>query len=181
MRQYLDLISTSNPSSRDITYLIAINTKQIGIAAIEDRPQLVELCIHCFNSYMRATINNKDQRTTYYIMDQYRLLAEALLRKGENKTVREIAVHFQFYGHLGFKMKMPFLLEVADSTRVPAGGELAVDRGRFSAAVTEAIEAEPKVEFDREDGVVRAIRGTCACGQDVVIHCSYEEEEELGE
>ena len=113
MRQYLDLISTSNPSSRDITYLIAINTKQIGIAAINDRPQLVELCIHCFNSFLRATINNRDQRTSYYIMNQYRLLAEALLRDGKKETVHEIAIHFQFYGHLGFKMKMPFLLEVA--------------------------------------------------------------------
>jgi len=113
MRQYLDLISSSNPSSRDITYLIAINTKQISVAAIGNRPQLVELCIHCFNSYLRATINNKDQRTTYYIMNQYRLLAEALLRRGKNETAHEIAVHMQFYGNLGFKMRMPFLLEVA--------------------------------------------------------------------
>jgi len=113
MRQYLDLVSTSNPSSRDITYLIAINTRKIGIAAIEKRTKLAELCIHCFNSYLRATINNKDQRTSYYIMDQYRLLAESLLRHGENSAVREIAGYFQFYGQLGFKSKMPFLLEVA--------------------------------------------------------------------
>lgn len=113
MRQYLDLISDSNPSSRDITYLIAINTKRIGIGAIGTRPQLVELCIHCFNSYLRATINNQDQRTSYYIMNQYRQLADALLRHGDDEVVREIALHFQFYGLLGFKSRIPFLLEVA--------------------------------------------------------------------
>ncbi len=113
MRQYLDLISDSNPSSRDVTYLIANNTKRIAISAIENRPQLVELCIHCFNSYLRATVNNKDQRTSYYIMNQYRLLAENLLRHGKNDVVQEIALHFQFYGLLGFKQGIPFLLEVA--------------------------------------------------------------------
>lgn len=113
MRQYLDLISDSNPSSRDITYLIAINTKRIGIGAIGTRPPLVELCIHCFNSYLRATINNQDQRTSYYIMNQYRQLADALLRHGDEEVVREIALHLQFYGLLGFKANIPFLLEVA--------------------------------------------------------------------
>ena len=44
-----------------------------------------------------------------------------------------------------------FLLQVADRTRVPAGGALAVDRGRFSTAVTEAIEAEPNVELIRRE------------------------------
>lgn len=113
MRQYLDLISDSNPSSRDTTYLIAINTRRIGIAAIEDRPALVELCIHCFNSYLRATINNDDQRTSYYIMNQYRAMAEELLKHRKDEAVRAIALHFQFYGILGFKARIPFLLEVA--------------------------------------------------------------------
>ena len=44
-----------------------------------------------------------------------------------------------------------FLLQVADRTRVPAGGALAVDRSRFSTAVTEAIEAEPNVELIRRE------------------------------
>jgi hypothetical protein len=113
MRQYLDLISDSTPSSRDISYLVAINTRRIGVAAIAERPQLVELCIHCFNSYLRATINNSDQRTSYYIMNQYRLLAEKLLEQGDEQAVREIALHFQYYGLLGYRMHIPFLLEVA--------------------------------------------------------------------
>ena len=39
------------------------------------------------------------------------------------------------------------ILEVADLTRVPAGGALAVDREAFSAEVTRRIHAEPRIRF----------------------------------
>ncbi|MEQ9209258.1 MAG: DUF2254 family protein, partial [Pseudomonadales bacterium] len=115
MRQYLDLVSDSNPSSRDTTYLIAINTKNIAVSSIQSRPglELVDLCMRCFNSYLRATINNKDARTGYYIMNQYRMLAEELMASGEDETVVKIARHINFYGTLGFKQNIPFLLEVS--------------------------------------------------------------------
>ncbi len=38
------------------------------------------------------------------------------------------------------------LIRFADDTKVPAGGALAVDRERFSAAVTDAIRREPNIE-----------------------------------
>jgi methylenetetrahydrofolate--tRNA-(uracil-5-)-methyltransferase len=43
------------------------------------------------------------------------------------------------------------VLEVADLTRVPAGGALAVDRERFSAEVTRRIHAEPRIRFVSEE------------------------------
>jgi hypothetical protein len=115
MRQYLDLVSDSSISSRDTSYLIAINTRRIATASVRYRedPELIELCLRCFNSYLRATINNKDARTGYYIMDQYRMLAEDLLKKFNSAIVREIAHHLQFYGLLGFTQGMTFLIEVA--------------------------------------------------------------------
>lgn len=39
------------------------------------------------------------------------------------------------------------ILRAADQSRVPAGGALAVDRDRFSAAVTDALRAHPLVEI----------------------------------
>lgn len=115
MRQYLDLISDSNASTRDTSYLIAINTKRIAIHSVQSRENmdLVFLCIRCFNSYLRATINNKDARTGYYIMNQYRMLAEQLLAQDKYDPVREISLYLQFYGLLGYSMGIPFLLEVA--------------------------------------------------------------------
>ena len=43
------------------------------------------------------------------------------------------------------------LLRIADECAVPAGGALAVDRARFSRAVTEAVESAPLIELVREE------------------------------
>lgn len=43
------------------------------------------------------------------------------------------------------------LLDVADRTRVPAGSALAVDRGLFSAAMSEAVENRPGIEVERSE------------------------------
>ena len=43
------------------------------------------------------------------------------------------------------------LMRIADSVRVPAGSALAVDRDRFAAATTEAIEGHPHIELVREE------------------------------
>ena len=43
------------------------------------------------------------------------------------------------------------VMEVAAATRVPAGAALAVDRHKFSALITERIEAHPNIEVVREE------------------------------
>ncbi|MEL7485806.1 MAG: methylenetetrahydrofolate--tRNA-(uracil(54)-C(5))-methyltransferase (FADH(2)-oxidizing) TrmFO [Pseudomonadota bacterium] len=42
------------------------------------------------------------------------------------------------------------IMSAADANQVPAGGALAVDRHRFSAAVTDALKAHPNIEFAPE-------------------------------
>src|ERR1700747_1919198 len=43
------------------------------------------------------------------------------------------------------------VMRAADATRVPAGAALAVDRERFSAAVTEAVTSHPLITVVREE------------------------------
>ena len=43
------------------------------------------------------------------------------------------------------------IMRIADSTSVPAGSSLAVDRELFSARITEIIESEPNIEVIREE------------------------------
>ena len=43
------------------------------------------------------------------------------------------------------------LMRIAERTRVPAGGALAVDRDRFAHEVTRALEEEPRVRLHREE------------------------------
>ena len=113
LRQYLLLMMVSASQMRDIAYLIAINTRQIAIDSIERSPTLLNLCIRCFNSYLRSSINAGDVRTSYYLLNQYRLVAEAIEDGDDLSRVVEIARHFQYYGRLAFDLNQPFLLEVA--------------------------------------------------------------------
>lgn len=119
-RQYLALMTHCVPDARDVANLIAINTGRIGVAEGGRNPELLALCIRCFNSYLRTAINAADNRTSYYVMNQYWLMAEALMRQGLGGPVREIADHFKFYGGFAHKRGQSFLLEVAagDLTRL---------------------------------------------------------------
>lgn len=113
MRQYLSLMGHSVPNARDVANLIGINTERIATLSVERSPELLDLCIRCFNSYLRTTINARDPRTTYYLMNQYRLLAETLFEQKMNDRVMEVMDHFQYYGQLGYETGQTFLLEAA--------------------------------------------------------------------
>ena len=74
---------------------------------------LLKLSIRCFNSYLRSTINAGDMRTSYYLLNQYRLIAESITDEQAGSTVETIAHYLKVYGQLAFDMGQSFLLEVA--------------------------------------------------------------------
>ncbi len=113
MQQYLSLMSECVPRARDIANVIAISTSRIVVGPGRHRESLRSLCIQCMNSYLRTCINAHDPRTTYYIMNQYRLVAEEMLRWREFDAVMSVAGYLKFYGNLGYSAGMPFLLETA--------------------------------------------------------------------
>ena len=119
-RQYLALMTHCVPDARDVANLIAINTGRVGVHEGGRNRELLGLCIRCFNSYLRTAINAADNRTSYYVMNQYWLMADALMHQGRDEPVREIAGHFKFYGGFAHKRGQSFLLEVAagDLTRL---------------------------------------------------------------
>lgn len=112
LRQYQAIYAEALAGMRDINYVIAIDTRYIGEAAIlaGDREALA-LCVKFFNSYMRATLNAKDVRTAYNILNQYRKLAEDILRAGWNDKAVEVAGYIKYYGHVSFGMKLGFVTE----------------------------------------------------------------------
>lgn len=114
LRQYQMLYGESLNRMRDINYLIAINTRRIAERALNTSDEaIVELCVKFFNTYMRATINAKDVRTAYNILNQYRLFAQTVLEKHKSLIAIDIAKRFKYYGQLGFSMGLPFVLETA--------------------------------------------------------------------
>ncbi len=119
-RQYLSLMTHCVPDAREVANLIAINTGRVGVQEGKRHSDLLSLCIRCFNSYLRTSINAADNRTFYYVMNEYWLMTEALMRDGVDSSVLEIAGYFKFYGQMAHKRGQSFLLETAagDLTRL---------------------------------------------------------------
>jgi len=113
LRQYHALFTESLNRMRDISYLIALNTRRIVSVAPRQGGDLFDLAVRFFNSYLRASINARDVRTAYYVCHQYRMLAEQSLESGSGDRALQIARYFRYYGQLGFRSQMPFLLESA--------------------------------------------------------------------
>ncbi|HSC88412.1 MAG TPA: DUF2254 family protein, partial [Polyangiaceae bacterium] len=73
MRQYLGIYNEALGGMRDINYLIAIDTRYIGeVAAQHGDDELIRLVYRFMNSYLRATLNARDVRTAYNVLNQYR-------------------------------------------------------------------------------------------------------------
>jgi hypothetical protein len=161
LRQYLALYGESLGGARDIASLIALETRQLGGESIGRHPGLLALVIRFFNSYLRAAVNARDQRTAYYVLDQYRQLGEAMLARGERARLLELADHLRFYGQLAYGMGQPFLLEAVayDLARLVEG---AVEAGRPEAEALLALflqvdrEPESPEQEERLRGVRRA-------------------------
>ncbi len=112
MRQYLGIYNEALVSMRDINYLIAIDTRYLGEAAGTARDaELIELVFRFMNSYLRSTLNARDVRTAYNVLNQYRLLIEAMIRLKNGGAVLEGVKHMNYYGHVSFDMKLTFVTE----------------------------------------------------------------------
>jgi hypothetical protein len=112
MRQYLGIYNEALASMRDINYLIAIDTRYIGEAALSAGDlDLVELVFRYMNSYLRSTLNARDVRTAYNVLNQYRLLVEAMIRGERREQALAGFSHLSYYGHVSFDGKLPFVTE----------------------------------------------------------------------
>lgn len=112
LRQYLSIYNESLGAMRDINYLIAIDTRYIGEAAAKaGDEQLVQLVFRFLNSFNRATLNARDVRTTYNVLNQYRKLGEFMLLEGHHDAALECVKHMKYYGLVAFDMDLHFVTE----------------------------------------------------------------------
>lgn len=160
LRQYQTLYNEALNRMRDINYLIAINTRLVAEAALRGKNEtLVALVIKFFNTYLRATINARDVRTAYNVLNQYRLLAEAALAMDRGERAIEIAKYFKYYGLLSFSAKLPFILETV-AYDLCSLNELAFDRK--SAAARDILriflEVDKESEGEVQETSLRGVR-----------------------
>ncbi|HET9932542.1 MAG TPA: DUF2254 family protein [Polyangiaceae bacterium] len=112
MRQYLGIYNEALASMRDINYLIAIDTRYIGeAAATSGDVELLLLVYRFLNSYLRSTLNAREVRTAYNVLNQYRLLIEALIKLERHEHAIEGVRHLLYYGSVSFDMKLTFVTE----------------------------------------------------------------------
>lgn len=113
MRQYLGVFNEALATMRDIDYLVAIDTRYIGASAAARRDiELVRLVLHYMNSFLRSTLNARDVRTAYNMLNQYRILVEHLVR---DDALGEMAIeavgYLAYYGRMSFSLELPFVTE----------------------------------------------------------------------
>ncbi|MGQ0532099.1 MAG: hypothetical protein ACT4OF_05315 [Caulobacteraceae bacterium] len=112
MRQYLSIYNEALSSMRDINYVIAIDTRYIGEAACAAKDgELVALVFRFFNSYLRSTLNARDIRTAYNVLNQYRMLVESMLVLGNSQAAIEGVKHMKYYGLMSFESELSFITE----------------------------------------------------------------------
>jgi hypothetical protein len=112
LRQYLGIYAEAQSSMPDINYLIAIDTRYIGEAALAHKDRnLIELAFRFMNSYLRAALNARAVRTAYNVLNQYRLMVEAMITGGEHELAVEGVRHMIYYGRTSFDLQLGFVTE----------------------------------------------------------------------
>jgi hypothetical protein len=112
LRQYLGIYAEAQGEMPDINYLIAIDTRYVGEAALARGDQaVVELAFRFMNSYLRAALNARAVRTAYNVMNQYRLMVESMIKGGADDTALDGVRHMIYYGRTSYDMQLGFVTE----------------------------------------------------------------------
>ncbi len=112
LRQYLGIYAEAQGEMPDINYLIAIDTRYVGEAAlVKGDRAVVELVFRFMNSYLRAALNARAVRTAYNVMNQYRLLVESMIKgKADDLAIAGVK-HMIYYGRTSYDMQLGFVTE----------------------------------------------------------------------
>jgi hypothetical protein len=129
LRQFLMVYREALSEIPDIVNRIAIDTRYMGQAAVAaGDKQALDVVMKFFNTFMRRALNAKDVASAYNNLNQYRYLAEELLKAGWNDEVSRVAGYFKYYAQTAHAMKLAFVTETA-AYDLCALNELAYDLG----------------------------------------------------
>ena len=159
LRQYLGIYNEAQGAMPDINYLIAIDTRYLGeAAAARGEREVVILAFKFMNSYLRATINAKAVRTAYNVLNQYRQLVEAMIRRGEDDLAADAVGHMIYYGRTSYDLQLGFVTETV-AYDVGALCELAHQLGqRDGAMLTAFLELDQPLRARRQESALVGIR-----------------------
>lgn len=171
-RQLTSLFGHGVLEMRDLAQVIAIRTREQLEAAPASAEGFRPLGLQAFNSYLRTSINRRDPRTSYYLLNQYRKLADQLALRQADGLVLEIAAHFRYYGQLAAGAQLPFLLEVAaydlvhlieqcrgrEHAEAEAKADPASDRSLTDALLGVLLELDQTISSDQDQPSLVGVR-----------------------
>jgi hypothetical protein len=161
LRQYLAIFAEAQADMPDINYLIAIDTRYVGEAALArgDRA-VVELAFRFMNSYLRAALNARAVRTAYNVMNQYRQLVEAMIRGGADDLALDGVRHMISYGRISYDMQLGFVTETV-AYDVSALCEFAHTQGRAGLddeVLAMFLELDQPLRVKRQESGLQGVR-----------------------
>jgi hypothetical protein len=117
LRQMRGVFGEALKAMPQMAHVVAIETRYVGEAALAcSELSVLSLSIKFMNTYLRAALNARDVGTAYNVLNQYRQLAEAVLRAGDPQATANlpnIAVYFKYYAQLAHGMGLGFVTETA--------------------------------------------------------------------
>jgi hypothetical protein len=113
MTSFVDMVGLTPVHRKEAVHAIAVATRDAGIAAIQvGDPEVAELCMRFFNTYLRAAINRSAPTFASGIMNEYRRFAIGALEWRPDLSV-EAAAHILRYGRHFDEAGMPATLGAA--------------------------------------------------------------------
>ena len=113
MSSFVDMIGLTPVHRKEAVHAIAVATRNVGVAAIQvGDPEVADLCVRFFNTYLRAAINQSAPTFASAIMNEYRRLAIGALEWRPDLAV-EAAAHLLRYGRHFDQAGMPAIFGAA--------------------------------------------------------------------
>jgi len=113
MSNFVDMVGLTPVHRKEAVHAIAVATRNIGLAAIDvGDPEVAELCVRFFNTYLRSAINRSAPTFASGIMNEYRRYAIGALEWRRDLAV-EAAAHLLRYGRHFDEAGMPAIFGAA--------------------------------------------------------------------
>jgi hypothetical protein len=110
---FVHLVGLTPIHRKEAVHAIAVATRDIGLAAIAAKdPEVLELCVRFFNTYLRAALNQSAPTFASATMNEYRRLAIGAIEWRPDLAV-EAASHLLRYGRHFDESGMPAIFGAA--------------------------------------------------------------------
>ena len=114
LKQYEFIFVRAVSQNRELVQEISNDTREIALAAYRlNLKESVELLIIYFNTYLRISLNAKNQYAIFNIFDQYRSFAEEIMESNVEIPL-QIANYFKYYGQSAMNI-LPFTIVIASN------------------------------------------------------------------